>query len=98
MPAPQPVSYGVVNVGLADAVVLPADPSRLGLLISNPGPNPIWIAFGAPAVANQSILIPAGGAPVFLRAEDWPQLFQMDMHAITTGAAGKLAGLSRVQV
>lgn len=96
MAAPSPVSFGTVPVGLADSVVLPADSTRYGLLISNPGPNSVWLAFGAPAAVNRGILIPPGQLPLFLRAQDWPQLFQMDLHGITVNAAGFLAGLSLV--
>ena len=94
MAARNPVSYGVVNVGLADSIVLPGDAGRLALQISNPGPNPVWIAWGVPAVANGAILIPPNSVPLTYLERDWPGLLASDLHAITTGAAGKLAGLS----
>lgn len=89
-----PLQYGEVSVGLADSIVLPANPARIALLISNPGPNNVWIAFGQTAVVNSSLLIPANSPPLLFRTADWPSLLNMDVHGITTVAPGKLAGLS----
>lgn len=88
--------YGAVAVGLADGVVIPANPLRRSIRISNPTTNPIYIAFGRAAVAGQDIVIPPNALPVTFSDADWPGLIQLDIHAITTGATGFLCGIARL--
>jgi hypothetical protein len=94
MSVSSPVQYGVVPVGVADAVVLAGNVMRQGLLLSNPGPNAVYVAFGQPAAAGQGIALPPGSPPLVLLARDWPGLLTLDLHALCPAAAGFLAGLS----
>jgi hypothetical protein len=84
--------YGEVAVGTADAVVLPAAAGVTGLLLSNPGPVDVFVAFGQAAIVGRSILLPTGGAPLALSNRDWPGLITLDLHAVAAGAGGRLAG------
>lgn len=87
------LSYGEVAVPQADAIVLSGGAAQQSLLLSNPGPVAVYVAFGRPAVVGQSILIPTGVAPILFSNTNFPGLMGVDLHAVAAGAGGRLAGV-----
>lgn len=64
------MASGYVTVGTTAAQIAPADPTRGQLLVQNLSASDVWIDFGRPAVAGQSLLLPpAPGPPILLDTE-----------------------------
>lgn len=87
-------TYGVVAVGTTDTVILPADPKRNLIMVSNPTANNLWLAFGTPAIAGSSILIPPGALPYLFTREQIGLVIAQAFHGLFSTAAGNIAGLT----
>lgn len=83
-------AYSTPVVTLAESVVLGANPKRKTIVFSNPSANPIWLAFGQAAVANQGIQLPINTLALTLKDSEFGSLLHVDVHAITTVASGNI--------
>lgn len=81
-----------VSVGTSSTLLLAANEYRQAVYLSNPTANPVWLNFGAAAVADQGIPLGPGAVMAFNLLEDQRDAWQRKV--IYGIAVGSVAGIS----
>src|SRR5512145_2578167 len=77
----------LVQVQLTDTVICPANPNRVGLIISNPNANRVTVSFGVPAVDLTGLILRSGAVPAYFPVGWYPGGLTQEIHAIANTAA-----------
>lgn len=72
-------------------VVLPANPKRLSIVLSNLGANDIFVSLTQPATATSGILIPPTQRPVKLDRISWGTRIENQLSGIAATGATNLS-------